>query len=34
VIVHCAPLSAAPDLFAEIAADRLTQRKIVFDPSS
>ena len=34
MISHRAPLSEAPDLFAEIAAHRLTHRKIVFDPSS
>ena len=34
MISHRAPLSEAPALFAEIAAHRLTHRKIVFDPSS
>ena len=34
MISHRAPLSDAPALFAEIAAHRLTHRKIVFDPSS
>ena len=34
MIFHRVPLSEAPELVAEIAADRLTHRKIVFDPSS
>ena len=34
MISHRAPLSRAPELFAEIAARQLTHRKIVFDPSS
>ena len=34
MISHRTPLSEAPDLFAEIAAHRLTHRKIVFDPRS
>ena len=34
MISHRAPLSDAPHLFGEIAAHRLTHRKIVFDPSS
>ena len=33
MISHRAPLSEAPELFAEIAAHRLIHRKIVFDPS-
>ena len=34
MISHRVPLSEAPELFADIAAHRLTHRKIVFDPSS
>jgi len=34
MISHRVQLSAAPDVFAGIAAHRLTHRKIVFDPSS
>ena len=34
MISHRVPLSEAPALFAEIAAHRLTHRKIMFDPSS
>jgi L-iditol 2-dehydrogenase len=34
MISHRAPLSEAPALFADIAARRLTHRKIVFDPRS
>lgn len=34
MISHRAPLSRAPELFAEIAAHHLAHRKIVFDPSS
>jgi L-iditol 2-dehydrogenase len=34
MISHRSPLSEAPALFAEIAAHRLTHRKIVFDPRS
>ena len=34
MISHRAPLSEAPRLFVEMAAHRLTHRKIVFDPSS
>jgi L-iditol 2-dehydrogenase len=34
MISHRAPLSAAPDLFAEIGAHRLVHRKIVFDPTA
>jgi L-iditol 2-dehydrogenase len=34
MISHRVPLSEAPEVFAEIAAHRLSHRKIVFDPSS
>jgi hypothetical protein len=34
MISHRVPLSEAPQVFAEIAANRLTHRKIVFEPSS
>jgi threonine dehydrogenase-like Zn-dependent dehydrogenase len=34
MISQRAPLSEAPHLFVEMAAHRLTHRKIVFDPSS
>jgi L-iditol 2-dehydrogenase len=34
MISHRVPLSSAPELFAEIGAQRLAHRKIVFDPSA
>lgn len=34
MISHRTPLSAAPALFAEVAAHRLAHRKIVFDPTA